>query len=50
MKTPGVVKAGQAADKAAAKRSLGVPEDGFTIVFVGNRYDIKGLPTLLLAL
>jgi UDP-glucose:(heptosyl)LPS alpha-1,3-glucosyltransferase len=48
--TPGVVKAGQVADKAAAKRSLGVPEDGFTIVFVGNRYDIKGLPTLLLAL
>ena len=48
--TPGVVKAGQVADKAAAKRSLGVPEDGFTIAFVGNRYDIKGLPTLLFAL
>ena len=48
--TPGVVKAGQVADKAAAKRSLGVPDDGFTIAFVGNRYDIKGLPTLLLAL
>ena len=48
--TPGVVKAGQVADKAAAKRSLGVPEVGFTIAFVGNRYDIKGLPTLLLAL
>jgi glycosyltransferase involved in cell wall biosynthesis len=48
--TPGVVNAGQVADKAAAKRSLGVPEDGFTIAFVGNRYDIKGLPTLLLAL
>jgi glycosyltransferase involved in cell wall biosynthesis len=48
--TPGVVKAGQVADKAAAKRSLGLPEDGFTIAFVGNRYDIKGLPTLLMAL
>jgi glycosyltransferase involved in cell wall biosynthesis len=48
--TPGVVKAGQVADKAAAKRSWGVPGDGFTIAFVGNRYDIKGLPTLLLAL
>ncbi len=48
--TPGVVKAGQVADKAAAKLSLGVPEVGFTIAFVGNRYDIKGLPTLLLAL
>ena len=48
--TPGVVKAGQVADKAAAKRSLGVSEDGFTIAFVGNRYDIKGLPTLLLVL
>lgn len=48
--TPGVVKAGLSADKAIAKRALGVPEDGFTIAFVGNRYDIKGLPTLLLAL
>ena len=48
--TPGVVRAGLMADKAAAKRILGVPEDGFTIAFVGNRYDIKGLPTLLHAL
>jgi UDP-glucose:(heptosyl)LPS alpha-1,3-glucosyltransferase len=48
--TPGVAKAVVTADKAAAKRELGVPEDGFTIAFVGNRYDIKGLPTLLLAL
>jgi glycosyltransferase involved in cell wall biosynthesis len=52
--TPGVVKAGVAADKAAFKRSvkrlLGVPENSFTIAFVGNRYDIKGLPTLLSAL
>ena len=52
--TPGVVKVGLAANKAAAKRSvkrlLGVPENSFSIAFVGNRYDIKGLPTLLLAL
>lgn len=48
--TPGVVRAGLMADKAAVKRILGVPEDGFTIAFVGNRYDIKGLPTLLHAL
>ena len=52
--TPGVVNAGLAANNAAAKRSvkrlLGVPENSFTIAFVGNRYDIKGLPTLLLAL
>lgn len=48
--TPGVVKAELTADKAAAKQKLGVPEDGFTVAFVGNRYDIKGLPTLLLAI
>jgi glycosyltransferase involved in cell wall biosynthesis len=52
--TPGVAKADLAVDIGASKRSvkrlLGVPEDGFTIAFVGNRYDIKGLPTLLLAL
>ena len=48
--TPGVAAAQQAADKAAIKRLLGVPENGFTIAFVGNRFDIKGLPTLLLAL
>jgi glycosyltransferase involved in cell wall biosynthesis len=48
--TPGVVKAGLEADKASFKRALGFPDGGFTIAFVGNRYDIKGLPTLLLAL
>jgi glycosyltransferase involved in cell wall biosynthesis len=48
--TPGVNKVDAAFDKAAAKRSLGVSEDSFTIAFVGNRYDIKGLPTLLVAL
>jgi glycosyltransferase involved in cell wall biosynthesis len=48
--TPGVAKVVLSTDKAAAKRELGVSEDGFTIAFVGNRYDIKGLPTLLLAL
>ena len=48
--TPGVNKADAAVDKAAAKRLLDLPDDGFTIAFVGNRYDIKGLPTLLVAL
>ena len=48
--TPGVAKAGLVVDKAAAKRALGLPDDSFIIAFVGNRYDIKGLPTLLLAL
>lgn len=48
--TPGVAKADRVIDKAVAKRTFDLPEDGFTIAFVGNRYDIKGLPTLLLAL
>lgn len=48
--TPGVVKPDLASGKADAKRLFGVPESSFTIAFVGNRYDIKGLPTLLLAL
>ena len=48
--TPGVDNANHVSDKASAKRALGLPEQGFTIAFVGNRYDIKGLPTLLLAL
>lgn len=48
--TPGVVKAELASDKAAAKRVFGLADNSFTIAFVGNRYDIKGLPTLLLAL
>ena len=47
--TPGVAKA-TLVDKAEAKRLLGLPADGFIIAFVGNRYDIKGLPTLLVAL
>ena len=52
--TPGVAKASLAVDieasKRSAKRLLGVPADSFSIAFVGNRYDIKGLPALLLAL
>ena len=48
--TPGVAKAVQVSGKAAAKRAFDLPENGFTIAFVGNRYDIKGLPTLLSAL
>jgi UDP-glucose:(heptosyl)LPS alpha-1,3-glucosyltransferase len=45
--TPGVSKADWGYDKAAAKRVFGLAEDAFVIAFVGNRYDIKGLPTLL---
>ncbi len=48
--TPGVARAERVIDKAVAKRTFGLPEDAFVIAFVGNRYDIKGLPTLLLAL
>lgn len=47
--TPGVISAELAADKASAKRLLGLSENSFTTAFVGNRYDIKGLPTLLQA-
>jgi glycosyltransferase involved in cell wall biosynthesis len=48
--TPGVEKVGLVVDKATAKCALGLPDVGFTIAFVGNRYDIKGLSALLLAL
>jgi UDP-glucose:(heptosyl)LPS alpha-1,3-glucosyltransferase len=48
--TPGVTNAVIAHDKAAAKRVFGISDDAFVIAFVGNRYDIKGLPTLLAAL
>ena len=48
--TPGVIAAELAADKAVAKRLFELSENSFTIAFVGNRYDIKGLPTLLLAM
>jgi glycosyltransferase involved in cell wall biosynthesis len=48
--TPGVNRVDAAIDKATAKRLLGLPEQDLTIAFVGNRYDIKGLPALLVAL
>jgi glycosyltransferase involved in cell wall biosynthesis len=48
--TPGVVKVRQTVKKAVVKQSFGLSDDAFVIAFVGNRYDIKGLPTLLLAL
>lgn len=48
--TPGVSKASLVFNKAAEKRVLGIPENCFTIAFIGNRYDIKGLVTLLLAM
>jgi glycosyltransferase involved in cell wall biosynthesis len=48
--TPGVTKAMLTADKAVAKQAFGLSADAFTIAFVGNRYDIKGLPALLSAI
>ena len=48
--TPGVAKAIQTVDKAVVKQTFGLSEDAFVIAFVGNRYDIKGLPTLLAAM
>lgn len=36
--------------KTAARCALGLPENGFCILFVGNDYRKKGLPTLLQAL
>ncbi len=48
--TPGVSKVGWSHDKASAKRVFGLSENAFVIAFVGNRYDIKGLPTLLQSL
>ncbi len=48
--TPGVSKASLVFNKAAEKRVLGIPENCFTIAFIGNRYDVKGLVTLLSAM
>lgn len=36
--------------KVEARRALGLPAQGWTIAFVGNDYEKKGLPTLLQAL
>ena len=48
--TPGVAKVDLNFDKAAAKQAIGLPAQGWTIAFVGNDYEKKGLPTLLQAL
>ncbi len=48
--TPGVAKVDVNFDKTAAKQALGLPVQGWTIAFVGNDYEKKGLPTLLQAL
>lgn len=48
--TPGVAKVDFNFDKTAAKQALGLPVQAWTIAFVGNDYEKKGLPTLLLAL
>ncbi|MDO8772090.1 MAG: glycosyltransferase family 4 protein [Burkholderiaceae bacterium] len=48
--TPGVAKVDVGFDKAAAQQALGLPVQGWTIAFVGNDYEKKGLPTLLNAL
>ena len=51
--TPGVERVVGPADlrqKSESRRSLGLPESGFCILFVGNDYRKKGLPNLLQAL
>lgn len=48
--TPGVCKAIFNFNKNDAKKELNIPENCFSIAFIGNRYEIKGLPTLLLAM
>jgi glycosyltransferase involved in cell wall biosynthesis len=48
--TPGVAKADLNVDKQAIRKELNIPENCFAIIFIGNRYEIKGLPTLLSAL
>ena len=48
--TPGVAMVDFNFDKIVAKQALGLPEQGWTIAFVGNDYEKKGLPTLLQAL
>lgn len=51
--TPGVQQVSGAADalqKSDSRRKLGLPQQGFCILFVGNDYKKKGLPTLIQAL
>jgi len=51
--TPGVDRirgVAAAIQKSEARRTLGLPADGFCILFVGNDYRKKGLATLLQAL
>ncbi len=51
--TPGierVVGAASAAEQAAARARLGLPAEGFGILFVGNDYRKKGLTSLIQAL
>ena len=48
--TPGVAKADLNLDKQAIRKELNIPQNCFAIAFIGNRYEIKGLPILLLAL
>ncbi len=47
---PGVTLPGLGPDQLEARRSLGLPEQGRLIAFVGNDYQKKGLGTLLEAL
>lgn len=51
--TPGIrmpARDGGPAAKASARSALGLPQDGTVLLFVGNDYRKKGLPTLLEAL
>ena len=47
---PGVTLPATGADKQAARRSLGLPEQGPLLAFVANDYEKKGLDSLLQAL
>lgn len=47
---PGVVLPSAGLGRVAARRSLGLPEQGHLIAFVANDYEKKGLDTLLAAL
>ncbi|MEI6732421.1 MAG: glycosyltransferase family 4 protein [Comamonadaceae bacterium] len=50
MISPGVTLPLDAIDRYAARRELGLPEQGFLIAFVANDYQKKGLSSLLEAL
>ncbi len=48
--TPGVSKANPVDNKELVRKELNIPKNCFVVAFIGNRYEIKGLPTLLFAM